>query len=113
MSRSTAPTLDARIEQRVHEMYDAGLVAEVERLLDEGLAEGRTASRAIGYQQVADHLAGELTLEEARQRTVFATRRFARRQMGWLTKDPRIVWVPYDAPDRVERALQAVAALEG
>ena len=43
------PTLDARIEQRVHEMYDAGLVAEVERLLDEGLAEGRTASRAIGY----------------------------------------------------------------
>ncbi|MFB9313319.1 tRNA (adenosine(37)-N6)-dimethylallyltransferase MiaA [Nocardioides plantarum] len=106
-------TLDARIEQRVHEMYDAGLVAEVERLLDEGLAEGRTASRAIGYAQAAALLGGGLTLEEARQRTVFATRRFARRQMGWLTKDPRIVWVPYDAPDRVEQALRAVARLDG
>ena len=105
-------TLDARIEQRVHEMYDAGLVAEVERLLDEGLAEGRTASRAIGYAQAAALLAGELTLAQARERTVFATRRFARRQMGWLTKDPRIVWVPHDAPDRVERALRAVASLD-
>ncbi len=104
-------TLDARIEQRVHEMYDAGLVAEVERLLAEGLAEGRTASRAIGYQQVAAHLAGELTLAEARERTVFATRRFARRQMGWWTKDPRIVWVPHDAPDRVEQAMAAVSAV--
>ena len=103
--------LDARIEQRVHEMYDAGLVDEVERLLAAGLAEGRTAWRAIGYAQAAAHLAGELTLEEARQRTVFATRRFARRQMGWWTKDPRIVWVPHDAPDRVERALAAVAAV--
>ncbi|MCW2815189.1 MAG: miaA [Nocardioides sp.] len=103
--------LDARIEQRVHEMYDAGLVDEVERLLADGLADGRTASRAIGYAQAAAHLAGELTLEEARLRTVFATRRFARRQMGWWGKDPRIVWVPYDAPDRVERALAAVAAV--
>ena len=102
------PTLDARIEQRVHEMYDDGLVAEVERLLDEGLAQGRTASRAIGYAQAAAHLAGDLTLEEARLRTVFATRRFARRQMGWWTKDPRIVWVPHDAPDRVERTLAAL-----
>ena len=40
---------------------------------------------------------------------MFATRRFARRQMGWWPKDPRIVWVPYDAPDRVERALRAVS----
>ncbi|WP_323793658.1 tRNA (adenosine(37)-N6)-dimethylallyltransferase MiaA, partial [Nocardioides sp.] len=51
------PTLDARIEQRVHHMYDAGLVAEVERLLDEGLAEGRTASRAIGYREAQQVLA--------------------------------------------------------
>jgi tRNA dimethylallyltransferase len=106
--------LDARIEQRVAEMYDApggGLVAEVERLLDEGLAAGRTASRAIGYAQATAHLAGEITLDEARLRTVFATRRYARRQMGWWTKDPRIVWVPFDAPDRVDRALEALQAL--
>ncbi|CAN5260233.1 tRNA (adenosine(37)-N6)-dimethylallyltransferase MiaA [soil metagenome] len=104
------PTLDARIEQRVHHMYDVGLVAEVERLLDAGLAEGRTASRAIGYREARMVLAGELPLDEARQRTVFATRRYARRQMGWWRKDPRIIWVPYDADDLLEQALAAVSA---
>ncbi len=104
-------TLDARIEARVAEMFDAGLVAEVARLLEEGLAEGRTASRAIGYREVAAHLAGTLTLAEARERTVVATRRFARRQLAWWRKDPRITWVPHDASDRVDRAVAAVAAV--
>jgi len=102
------PTLDARIEQRVFQMFEAGFVAEVERLLAEGLAEGRTAGRAIGYREVAAHLAGELSLEEARERTVVATRRFARRQDSWFRKDPRIVWVDHDDPGRVEKALAAV-----
>ena len=105
------PTLDARIAQRVEEMFADGFVEEVERLLDEGLAGSRTAGRAIGYREVAAHLAGELTRDEARERTVVATRRFARRQDAWFRKDPRIVWVPFDAPDRVERALAAVAAV--
>ena len=92
------PTLDARIEQRVDQMFEAGFVAEVERLLAEGLAEGRTAGRAIGYREVAAHLAGELSLDEARERTVVATRRFARRQDSWFRKDPRIVWVRLRRP---------------
>ncbi len=100
--------LDARIEARVAAMYEAGLVAEVARLLDEGLAEGRTASAAIGYREAAAHLAGTLSLSEARERTVVATRRFARRQLAWWRRDPRIVWVAHDAPDRVEQALAAV-----
>ncbi len=102
------PTLDARIEQRVDLMFDGGLVDEVARLLEEGLAEGRTASRAIGYHQVAAYLAGELTLAEARDRTVFATRRFARRQDGWFRKDPRITWIRFDDPELVEKALKQV-----
>ncbi|UMG93609.1 tRNA (adenosine(37)-N6)-dimethylallyltransferase MiaA [Nocardioides sp. TF02-7] len=101
--------LEQRIAQRVDAMFDAGLVDEVRRLLDEGLAEGRTASRAIGYRQVVAHLAGELTLEEARDRTVVATRQFARRQLAWWRNDPRIHWVDHDDPDRVERALAVVA----
>ena len=105
------PTLDARIEQRVAQMFDQGLVAEVERLLAGGLAEGRTASRAIGYREVAAHLAGKISEDEARERTVVATRRFARRQDSWFRKDPRIVWVRHDDPDRVEQALAAVAAV--
>ena len=90
-------------------MYDAGLVDEVARLLDQGLAEGRTASRAIGYREARMVLAGELDLAEARQRTIFATRRYARKQMGWWRKDPRITWLPHDADDLVERALAVVA----
>ena len=62
-------------------------------------------------RQAAAHLAGELTLVEARERTVIATRQFARRQLGWWRKDPRIVWVAYDADDRVEQALAAVRAV--
>jgi len=102
------PTLDARIEQRVDRMFEDGFVAEVEQLLAEGLSEGRTAGRAIGYREVAAHLAGELSLEEARERTVTATRRFARRQDSWFRKDPRIVWVEHEDPDLVEKALAAV-----
>ncbi len=105
------PTLDARIEQRVDQMFADGLVAEVEALLGLGLARGRTASRAIGYPEVMAHLAGELTLDQARERTVVATRRFARRQDAWFRKDPRITWVRYDDPDRVAQALSAVAAV--
>ncbi len=105
------PTLDARIEQRVEEMFAAGFVAEVERLLALGLTEGRTAARAIGYPEVTAHLAGELSLDEARERTVIATRRFARRQDAWFRKDPRIHWVRFDDPDRLARALSVVSAV--
>ena len=105
------PTLDARIEQRVDQMFADGLVAEVEALLGRGLAQGRTASRAIGYPEVVAHLAGELTLDQARERTVIATRRFARRQDAWFRKDPRITWVRYDDPGRLAQALSAVAAV--
>ena len=105
------PTLDARIEQRVDRMFADGFVAEVERLLEEGLAEGRTASTAIGYREVVAHLRGELTLDEARERTVVATRRFARRQDSWFRKDPRVVWLRYDDPDLADRALSAVGSM--
>ncbi len=107
------PSLDERIERRVGEMFEAGFVAEVERLLAAGLREGRTAATAIGYREVAAYLAGDLTLEEARERTVIATRRFARRQDSWFRKDPRIVWVRYDDPARLETALAAVGPFLG
>ena len=102
-------TLDTRIEERVKGMFDDGLVDEVRRLLAVGLAEGRTARSAIGYREVTSYLEGRLTLDQAIDATAAATRRFSRRQDGWFRKDPRVVWVPWDAPDRVERALAAVA----
>ncbi|QSR32711.1 tRNA (adenosine(37)-N6)-dimethylallyltransferase MiaA [Nocardioides sp. S5] len=105
------PTLDERIARRVEEMFATGFVEEVEALLARGLAEGRTASRAIGYREVMGHLAGDRTLAEAVEQTTTATRRFARRQDSWFRKDPRIVWVAHDDPDRVEKAVGAVERL--
>jgi tRNA dimethylallyltransferase len=102
------PTLDRRIEARVDRMWADGLVEEVRRLEARGLREGLTASRALGYRQVLAFLAGELTEDEARTRTVAATRRFARRQDSWFRKDDRVRWVRYDDPDRVEVAVRLV-----
>lgn len=100
--------LDERIERRVDAMWEAGLVDEVRRLADAGLAGGRTASRALGYSQVLDFLAGRCNEDEARAATVRRTRKFARRQDAWFRKDPRIVWLAFDAPDLVDRAVATV-----
>jgi tRNA dimethylallyltransferase len=102
------PVLDERIEQRVRRMWEAGFVEEVRRLAAAGLGEGRTASRALGYQQVLGFLADEMSEEEAQRQTVVATRRFARRQDAWFRKDRRITWVRWDDPDRVAGALDAI-----
>ncbi|MCW2857965.1 MAG: miaA [Marmoricola sp.] len=99
------PTLDDRIALRVHQMWADGLLDEVRTLIDRGLRHGVTASRAIGYSQALACLDGELTEAEAQDRTISATRRFARRQDGWFRKDPRVNWVAYDDPDRVEKAV--------
>lgn len=86
--------LDARIDARVERMWADGLVAEVRNLATRGLRDGRTASRALGYRQVLAFLDGELSEDEARLRTASGTRRFARKQLGWFRRDPRITWLP-------------------
>ncbi|MET0997582.1 MAG: tRNA (adenosine(37)-N6)-dimethylallyltransferase MiaA, partial [Marmoricola sp.] len=100
--------LDQRIEQRVEQMWSAGLVDEVRALEGRGLREGRTAHRALGYRQVLAFLDGEITEAEAKEQTFTGTRRFARRQDSWFRKDPRITWVGYDDPARVTKALDAI-----
>lgn len=85
--------LDVRIETRVDRMWRAGLVEEVRTLAAEGLRAGKTASRALGYAQVLRFLAGEWPQECARDETVRATRRFARRQESWFRRDPRVIWL--------------------
>jgi tRNA dimethylallyltransferase len=60
---------------------------------------------------VASYLEGRTTLDQAVEATTAATRRFSRRQDGWFRKDPRVVWLPWDAPDRVDRAEAAIRAV--
>ncbi len=102
------PELDERIGTRVDRMWEQGLLEEVRQLDAQGLREGRTASRALGYAQALAQLDGEMSAEEAREATAQATRRFARRQESWFRRDPRVRWLPHDAPDLVERSLTQV-----
>ncbi|AXK36220.1 tRNA (adenosine(37)-N6)-dimethylallyltransferase MiaA [Streptomyces armeniacus] len=106
------PELDERIADRVDRMWRAGLVDEVRALEEVGLRQGRTASRALGYQQVLAALAGECTEDEARAETVRATKRFARRQDSWFRRDPRVHWLSGAASDRGELTASALTLLE-
>jgi tRNA dimethylallyltransferase len=102
------PVLDGRIAMRVERMWEAGFVQEVRRLDAVGLRHGRTASRALGYQQVLAMLDGEITEEEAKAQTIAMTRRFARRQDRFFRRDPRITWLPWDDEDLVARAVACI-----
>jgi tRNA dimethylallyltransferase len=96
--------LDGRIAARVEAMWAAGFVDEVRGLAEAGLRESLTASRALGYRQVLRFLDGEISESEARELTITATRKFARRQDSWFRKDTRISWLPFDHPDLVSAA---------
>jgi tRNA dimethylallyltransferase len=84
--------LDRRIESRAHAMVDGGLVAEVEALAARPGGLSRTARQALGYREVLEHLDGVVSLDEAVKTIVARTRQFARRQVRWFRRDPRIVW---------------------
>jgi tRNA dimethylallyltransferase len=100
--------LDLRLADRVDRMWADGFVDEVRRLRQVGLEDGLTASRALGYRQVLAFLRGEITEDEAREATVTGTRKFARRQDRLFRKDPRITWLPHDAQDLAERAIEVI-----
>jgi tRNA dimethylallyltransferase len=95
--------LHQRIAQRVQQMIERGWLDEIEELRRRGLAQAPTASRAIGYRQMLEYLAGKLTETEAIESTVVATRRFARRQETWFKADPRVHWIDAESKHAVEQ----------
>ena len=101
--------LHQALADRVHRMDRLGLADEVAGLLDQGLREGKTASRAIGYQQYSDFLDGVLTREQAIEQTIIATRKFARRQITWFNADERVQWLDPTAPGLLDKALALAA----
>ena len=108
--RSDRSELDGRIEARVRRMWRLGIVDEVAGLLDRGLREGFTASRAIGYRQAMNVIDGTTGDTDAIDETVSATRKYARRQQSWFGADPRVQWLDAEAPDLLDQALRLVAA---
>lgn len=101
--------LDARVDTRVTRMFDAGLVEEVRELESRGLRHGRTASRALGYQQVLAELDGAGDMAAAAAETAKLTRRFVRRQRSWFRRDKRVQW--FDAA-RSDLTAEVLALLE-
>lgn len=97
--------LDERIGDRTRRMFGGGLLEEVRHLVDLGLREGRTASRAVGYAQALAVLDGRMTVADAEAETALRTRRLVRRQESWFGADPRITWFGADDPRLVEHVL--------
>jgi tRNA dimethylallyltransferase len=99
-----------RLAQRVRDMWSAGLVDEVKGLEDKGIRDSKTASQAIGYSQALASIDGRLTEEEAIAETILLTQRYARRQMSWFRRDPRIHWFDYQSEDLVKEVMELVTS---
>lgn len=99
--------LDARIAERVHQMFKDGFVEEV-KSLEPKLRKGKTALRALGYSQVLSLLNGEITEHEAITLTINATKKFARRQLSWFRRDPLIHWLDATNPQLLDQSLRLI-----
>jgi tRNA dimethylallyltransferase len=104
--------LYGRIDERVDAMIDAGLLGEIEGLLDAGLRGALTASQAIGYKEFVPVVEGNGDLDEAIAAVKLASRRYAKRQLTWFRADPRVVWIELDDISLPEAADAALRELE-
>ena len=99
--------LRERIDLRVEKMWEQGFVGEVDTLIADGILEGSTAQRALGYSALIAMRAGDMTEEEAKEETKRSTRQYARRQETWFSRDARIQWIAPHQP-RLETIMQKI-----
>ncbi len=93
------PELFERIIQRTDAMLAAGWLDEAKRMIDKGLLDSPTAHQAIGYKIIAEHLAGNISFEAMRDRIVTATKKYARRQETWFSRQhPEMRPLPMPTP---------------
>lgn len=104
--------LHERIESRVLRMFEEGFVAEVQSLLDRYDELGRTASQAVGYQEVIAHLREDLNLEETVAAVMSRTRQFARRQETWFRGLKECRWIELEEPLDSTRVVEQVLEFE-
>ena len=98
-----------RIDKRVDEIFERGLVEETEALVKKNPS--RTAMQALGYKEVAGLLRGEHSLDEAKRLAKRNTRHFAKRQLSWFRRDKRIEWI--DATTKkMDEIIEAITAVE-
>jgi tRNA dimethylallyltransferase len=107
-----AELLRCRIDARVDQMFQAGLVEETRRLLGCGLQENRTALQALGYRQVCDHLLGGVPLKETVELVKVRTRQFAKRQMTWFRRQSGVShWLELAENEIAEATADRIRAL--
>jgi tRNA dimethylallyltransferase len=99
--------LGERIDLRVEKMWEQGFVEEVDVLIADGILEGSTAQRALGYSALIAMRTGGMTEEEAKEETKRSTRQYARRQETWFSRDARIQWIAPHQP-RLETIMQKI-----
>ena len=99
--------LRERIDLRVDRMWERGFVAEVDQLITQGIKEGSTSQRALGYAQIISMRNGAISEDEAKEDTKRASRQYARRQETWFSRDVRIQWVAQRQP-RLETIMQKI-----
>lgn len=107
-TRST-DDLRQRINLRVNEMFQRGLVDETRELLKQGLAENKTAMQAIGYRQVVEHLRGGPALAETVELVKIRTRQFAKRQRTWFRRQFNCQWIELKPDETVQDACGYIA----
>ena len=90
--------LYARIDLRVEQMLEQGLVAEVERLLARGVPDTATAMQAIGYKEIVQALRGQTTMDEAVRLIQQRSRNYAKRQLTWFRRNPELHWLEQTLP---------------
>lgn len=101
-----------RIEIRVDRMFSAGLIEEVRGLLEMGYQVGGNALSALGYKEIIPLLEGVATKEEAATQLKKGTRHFAKRQLTWFRRDPRIQWFDVFEDGGIERIAEKIIMLE-
>ena len=82
-----------RIDRRVDEMMDKGLVSEVQRLKDMGYHRGMVSMQGLGYKEILAYLDGEMSLAEAVRILKRDTRHFAKRQLTWFRRERKVRWI--------------------
>ncbi|NEP26356.1 tRNA (adenosine(37)-N6)-dimethylallyltransferase MiaA [Moorena sp. SIO3I6] len=100
-------TITQRIAQRTDQMLAAGFVAEVETITQK-YGWNLPLLDTLGYREIKDYLAGNLSLEQARELTVVHTRQFAKRQRTWFKAYPEIEWFDADCPDLLEKVWERI-----
>lgn len=101
-----------RIEERVDNMFNTGLVEETKKLMENGLSENRTASQALGYKEILGYLKGGYDLERAKELIKRNTRRFAKRQLTWFRKDDRVKWIFVNKQENAQDTAEKILRLE-